>query len=178
MAPQNERLKKLKALAERGIGGEKENAAALLEKLCEKYQISQDEIESSDEIKLRWFRYTRGERFEKLLFQCMYKTLGKGHTKYTRRAAKGGRTSEIGVRCTIVQGIEIELDYSFYSDALESEIDRLFEMFIQKNEIFPSDVEESTGGKELTREDILLYRSIKKQTRVLQITGNIREKVS
>ena len=37
-------LKKLKALADRGEGGERENAAALLEKLMQKYGISEEEL--------------------------------------------------------------------------------------------------------------------------------------
>jgi len=55
-----ERLKKLKALAERGIGGEKENAGQLLEKLCIKYGISQDDIDSPEERTNHWFKYKRG----------------------------------------------------------------------------------------------------------------------
>ena len=34
------RLERVKALAERGVGGEKENAEALLKRLMEKYDIS------------------------------------------------------------------------------------------------------------------------------------------
>ncbi|MFA5378381.1 MAG: hypothetical protein WC455_21685 [Dehalococcoidia bacterium] len=161
------RLKKLKALAERGVGGEKENAKRLLENLCNKYQISPDQIESFDEKKMRWFRHQRGRRFKHLLCQCMYKTLGEGAKKYTH-----GKASEIGVECTAAQGMEIELDYAFYSDALEVEIERLVEMFIQKNDIFPPNCVVSSGNNGLTEEDISLYRGIKKHTRVLKISGN------
>jgi len=171
------RLKKLKVLAERGSPGEKENAATLLQKLCDKYQISPDQIESSDEIKLRWFRFKRGGRSEKLLLQCMFKTLGKGKTKYTR--GKGHhRVSEIGVECTASEGIEIDLDYSFYSVALEKEFDRLYNMFVQKNDIFPPNVEESTGESKLTRADIQMYEAITKQSRVLQIPRDTTEWIS
>ena len=39
------RLERVKALAERGVGGEKENAEALLKRLMAKYGISEDDIE-------------------------------------------------------------------------------------------------------------------------------------
>ena len=38
------RLERVKALAERGVGGEKENAEALLKRLMEKYEISDEDI--------------------------------------------------------------------------------------------------------------------------------------
>lgn len=38
------KVKKIKALAERGIGGEKEAARKLLAALCAKYGISEEEI--------------------------------------------------------------------------------------------------------------------------------------
>ena len=37
-------LKKIKALAERGVGGERENAEALLARLMEKYDVSEEEL--------------------------------------------------------------------------------------------------------------------------------------
>ena len=38
------RLERVKALAERGVGGEKENAEALLNRLMAKYGISEEDI--------------------------------------------------------------------------------------------------------------------------------------
>ena len=45
-----ELLKKLKALSDRGVSGEKENATKLLKKLMKKYGISEEEIQK-DEVK-------------------------------------------------------------------------------------------------------------------------------
>ena len=42
-------LKKLKALADRGIGGEKENAELLLKKYMKKYNISEKELNKDEE---------------------------------------------------------------------------------------------------------------------------------
>ena len=41
------RLERVKALAERGVGGEKENAEALLNRLMAKYGISEEDIEEA-----------------------------------------------------------------------------------------------------------------------------------
>lgn len=43
------RLERVKALAERGVGGEKENAEALLNRLMAKYSISEEDIEDTAE---------------------------------------------------------------------------------------------------------------------------------
>ncbi len=45
-----ELIKKIKALADRGVGGEKENAQKLLKELMQKYNINEEEI-SEDIIK-------------------------------------------------------------------------------------------------------------------------------
>lgn len=46
-----ELAKKIKALAEKGKGGERNAAKEKLERICEKYNISHDEISTSDESK-------------------------------------------------------------------------------------------------------------------------------
>ena len=50
MAEKTEILLKLKELSKKGINGEKENAAKLLEKLMKKYNISEEEL-NNEEIK-------------------------------------------------------------------------------------------------------------------------------
>lgn len=45
MTEQKERLKKLYALALRGVGGEKEQAQAILDKLLKKYAMTLDDLD-------------------------------------------------------------------------------------------------------------------------------------
>ena len=67
-------LNKLKALAERGIGGEKETAQRKLEELMRKYGI--EEADLSDE-KKEGFKFKYKNKFEKkLILQIAYKTFG------------------------------------------------------------------------------------------------------
>ena len=130
-----ERLKGVKALADRGADGERDNAAALLAALMEKHGITEADLEGG-EISTHWIRYkTIYER--KLLFQLSYMHLGSGHAfgcvgRYTGRQRK-----EVGVKCTPAQYIEIEADYQFYRKALEEELSVFYSAFIQKNELFP-----------------------------------------
>lgn len=52
-----EKLKKIKALADRGVGGEKETAMRMYEELKARYEIKDEEI-MLDTVSLHWLRYT------------------------------------------------------------------------------------------------------------------------
>lgn len=68
-----EKLKKIRELAERGVGGEKEQARKTYEKLLKKYEIADEEV--ADEVKIRWFRF-KTETEEKLLTHIFYAVTG------------------------------------------------------------------------------------------------------
>lgn len=67
MSSQTERLQKLYALAMRGVGGEKEQARALLEKLAKKYAISMEDLDE-EAVKEFIFEY-HGKEQERILKQ-------------------------------------------------------------------------------------------------------------
>ena len=129
------RIKKLKALVERGVGGEKENALAILERLCETHGISLDEIDE-DEVSWHEFKYSGSNYNKRLLYQCIYKTMGHSSEYKTYRV--GSKNSKcVGIDCTVAQSIEIALDYEFYKDLFEKELDDIFSAFVNANNIFP-----------------------------------------
>ena len=154
-------LKKLecvKALAERGVAGEKAAAEALLASLMSKYGITEAEIEDA-EIRTYWIRY-KTEYERKLIFQLAYMHLGSGHSfgcvgKYSGRSRK-----EVGVECTPAQYIEIEADFQFYREALAEEMGVFYSAFIQKNELFPPP--ELAGHVESDDPDVVDYDKIAK----------------
>lgn len=80
-----QRIKKLQALAERGVGGEKTTAQKKLAKL-----LKDNGINSLDELQKEEYKYTifsyNGKHEIKLLRQCMYKVMG----------AKSDRTAYAG----------------------------------------------------------------------------------
>lgn len=130
-----ERLKGVKALADHGADGERDNAASLLAALMEKYGITETDLESA-EISIHWIRYkTIYER--KLLFQLAYMHLGSGHAFGCVGRHTGRQRKEVGIECTPAQYIEIEADYQFYRRALEEELGIFYSAFIQKNKLFP-----------------------------------------
>ena len=86
-----EKLGKVKALADRGEGGEKESAERTLAVLMKRYGITEEDLEDT-KATIHWIRYkTDWER--RLLGQLAYMHLGTGHSfgcvgQYTGRSRK------------------------------------------------------------------------------------------
>lgn len=130
-----QKVKKIQALAERGDRGEKESAAALLERLMKQHGITETELEE-DRREIAWFRFkTPLER--RLLNQIIYAVTGRIASgcvgKYTNRTRK-----KLGIECTAAERLEIEFSFEFYNAALEKELDRFYSAFLNKNHIFPA----------------------------------------
>ena len=66
------KLKKIKALAERGVGGEKETAMRMYEDLKARYELEDEEI-MLDAVTLHWFGYA-DELEERVLRWIFYKS--------------------------------------------------------------------------------------------------------
>lgn len=129
------RLEHVKALAERGVGGEKENAEALLNRLMVKHGISEEDIE--DTVERDYFIRYHNFWERKLIVQIAYKHLGSGHCCGTVGTQSGRPHKKICVTCTPAQYIEIEADFEFYKAAWEEELAIFYSAFISKNDIFP-----------------------------------------
>lgn len=56
-----QKLKQIKSLADRGVGGEKENASLLFKKLCEKYKISEEDFNNEREF---WLNFGKEGEFK------------------------------------------------------------------------------------------------------------------
>lgn len=130
-----EKLGKVKALADRGEGGEKESAERTLATLMKRYGVTEEDLEDT-KATIHWIRYkTEWER--RLLRQLAYMHLGAGNSfrcvgRYTKRPRK-----EVGIECTTAQYIEIEADFSFYYAAMKEEMELFYDAFLQKNNLFP-----------------------------------------
>lgn len=121
MTDQKERLKKLYALALRGVGGEKVQAQAILEKLLKKYAISLEELDEQavNEYHLEYY----GKEQEKLLKQTIYKVTDDSSSFFNLCYTASGRKCKttLGVRCTAAQKVEIEFLFDFYKRVWEKE---------------------------------------------------------
>ena len=128
-----ELLKKLKALAERGVGGEREGAERKLRQLMKKYGVEQMEIDEEQENRYE-IKYS-GRYEERLLSQIVFRVRNDTEGQYRRMEGKGSRSVLI-VKCTEAQKIQICIEFDFYRELLKEEQELLFEAFIQKHRIF------------------------------------------
>lgn len=133
------RIQKLRALADRGEGGEKETAQKKLAKLLSDNNLTEADLDS-DATTYYLIKYN-GKYEKRLLLQCIYKIMGAEraiiyHSKGTR--------NKVGIYCTSAEKLEIDLDFEFYMSLLDDEIENLITGFIQKQELFPDDAPTET----------------------------------
>ena len=163
-----QRIKKLQALAERGVGGEKETAKRKLEKM-----LNENGIYSLEELTEEKYEYTlfsyRGVHEIKLLKQCIYKVLTAAGDRTFYRTR--GTRQKIGVYCTKAQKLEIELEFEFYRNLFYEELETFMEAFIQAQEIFPPDAPKGNLDRrnEKAMKMVLMASGIDKRTRAEMI---------
>ena len=96
------KLLKIKALAERGEGGEKEAAIKMYHKLLKKYDIDEKALQK-DKLSKHWFTYETDIE-ENLLVQIFY--MVTGDPEYFRRTSRT-RGTQCGCICTDFEKTEI-----------------------------------------------------------------------
>ncbi len=153
--------KKLKALAEQGVGGEKENATAILKSLMEKHGITLDSI-TEDVKKRRWFIVKTTQL--KLIKQVVGSVIGGDFSYYVKQNIK----TDIAFNLTDAEFIEIEAKFGFYWKKYEEDLRLFYSAFIQTNGLYakPSkDDDKSYTRKAITEEDLRILemaRGLKK----------------
>lgn len=163
-----ERIKKLQALAERGVGGEKDTAEKMLQKMLEKNGIQSLDDLQDDNYEYVLFPYN-GKYEKKLLKQCIYKVLTAAgdrtyyHTKGTRQ--------KLGIYCTKAQKVEIHMEFEFYRKAFYEEMDIFIAAFINAQKIFPPDapVDRSAKLSQTDRKILHMASGIEKRTRIAML---------
>lgn len=148
-----EKLKKIKALAERGVGGERETALRMYEELKARYEIEDEEI-MLDTVTLHWFGY-RTELEEDLLTQIFYMVTGS--PAYHHYTGKYGRRKKRGCDCTEIEAAEITLLFNFYREELKRELEAFLIAFKNGNNLYPDKTarcyKENNRKRELTDEE-------------------------
>ncbi len=121
------RLKKLLALAERGVGGEKENAQRMLDKLLELEGLTLDDI--CEDVKTDvWFRYKPGPHNKQLLIQTLRSVIGSKRVIWTSKY----KQRQIGCECTEYERLQIEMAHTQDDNRIEAlELERRT-VFIKK----------------------------------------------
>lgn len=128
------KLLKIKALAERGEGGEKEAAIKMYHKLLKKYDIDEKALQK-DKLSKHWFTYETDIE-ENLLVQIFY--MVTGDPEYFRRTSRT-RGTQCGCICTDFEKTEIRFYFEFYKDALNQELEAFLMAFKLKNHLFPDE---------------------------------------
>ncbi len=180
MSNKAELLQKIKALADRGVDGERESAQALLSRLMKQYGISEAELEE-EQRETAWFRYSQ-ETERRLLNQIIYMVTGKSGFgcvgAYTRRKRK-----EMGTHCTAAERLEIEANYEFFKAAMKAELEVFYTAFSSKNHLFPSpdkcptkDIEDlTTEEREKVLKAGLMMEGMERHTLRKALTAGVEE---
>lgn len=129
------KLKKIKALAERGVGGEKETAMRMYEDLKARYELEDEEI-MLDAVTLHWFGYA-DELEERVLRWIFYKVTGDA--SYHIYTGKYSRRKKRGCDCTEIEAAEITLLYNFYKEELKRELEAFLVAFRCGNDLYPDE---------------------------------------
>lgn len=147
-------LHKLKALAEKGVGGEKNNARKKLEALMQKNGITEDELDEETLIECV-FDYS-SVRERRLLGQIAYKVLDSKRNIYTFSdyVGNGRRKRRFGCKATLAQKIEIEFLFDFYKRLYKREEEFFFDTFIQKHELYGR-LEDGEQPERLNKQDAI-----------------------
>lgn len=153
------KLKKLLALAEGGVGGEAHNARILLEKLCDEYGISLEELLDTE--KKSWYRFEIGARkiFKSLFVQCYCYVTGKHSVEYRRRDK-----ATIAVELTAYEFAELRSMFFWHKENFKRDIDNIMEtLFISycsKYNLHSQTKDEGEGEcKSLTPEEFAKIRA-------------------
>jgi hypothetical protein len=128
-----DRVAKLLALAERGVGGEAENARVALDAVLQRNGMVLEDI--MDERRTRDGFAWKGEFEKKLLTQIMVTVCGVGVTLFTRKDLHNTLLADV----TKGEGVEIELLFSAHRKQLKKEMELLFTAYVHKQQLFPRD---------------------------------------
>ncbi len=134
-----ERLGKLKALADFGVAGERENAKALLERIAGRYGIDLDELQSEEETDYM-VEFKKGWRL-KLIAQIVamerveqYGDKNADHC-WLFSKKRGGKLVYYFVRCTAAEWTEIRAKFDILARDYEKQLEVFFTAFLSANEL-------------------------------------------
>ncbi len=134
-------IRKLKALSERGVGGEKYNAQKALEKFLLKNNLTLDDLETID-IKEHEFKKCSA-RHRIIFFGIVLSTI-PGLKTY--RASK----SFYWIMCTEAQSTEVKMKFDFYKRVFNQQLETFTVAFCHKNDL----TNKVDSVKEMTEKEI------------------------
>lgn len=154
-------IKKLQALAEQGVGGERETARKKMAALMAKYGVTEADL-TDEKISDHEITYS-GKHEKRLLYQIFYRI---NHERSVYRYSHGhGRNTILIFRATEAEAVQARVEFEFYKSLWAEEVDFLFQCFVQKHRIFRTDPDAPVG-----------YANEEESTRMLHMMLGMRNK--
>lgn len=157
-----ELAKKLKALADRGLGGEATTAKRILDNYLKKHNLTILDIEGEKKT-LEVFR--TNNKYKKLFLQVASTVIG---IRIDRRYVKRKNPNHLLLEVTKAEKIEINIKYEFYKKHFDMQYDIFFRAFIVKNQLFAFDGEKTDIGS-------LDEEERKKAFKILEMARNLEK---
>lgn len=139
------RLLKVLRLAQQGVGGERENAEALLEKLLRKHSMTMADLESVEAGESRVWLSAADAEERMVLSQLAIRLFGTKRKLWTQQG-----NCHLGVDLSPAEKTAIEIAWEVYSEAFAEARHALVLGFCFKHELYASD---ENGGSEMSDEE-------------------------
>ena len=146
-----ELILKLKALAERGEGGERDNAEVLLKRLMDKYDIAETDLDADAK---EYYEFEIDEWTKQLLIQVASTVIGSDFHIYKQ---KDKEDTSVVLHLTTSQYLELQAKYDFYLQAFKQEFDIFRRAFVASNSLYDSNSAE-IADNEFTQEDLKVMK--------------------
>ena len=148
-----EKIRKIKALIDKGTPGEQIAAKNLLNKILQRYDLFLDEI-LEEEKSEREFSFPRDRYERRIFFQCLGIALETSDIRYRINKTE----SRVKVDMTRVQYLDFLETYNWYLRAFRKRVKKSMDIFtsafIQKNNLFPPRNGEDEVKSSLTPEEL------------------------
>lgn len=176
-----ELIKKLKALADKGVGGEAENAQQMLEKMLLKHNLTIEDIVG--EQKNDYYFKASGIK-AKLLTQIIKRVNYdlKIYDIPSNVVKKYSLSGNVMTTCTVAEFIEIEQMFYIYDNLYKRESEIFYKAFLTANDLLarpPKDEQKTT--KDLSKDELEEWKrtqemasKIKKESIRKQIQGETK----
>jgi len=155
-----ELAKKLKALADQGIEGEKENAIDKLDRLMKTHGITLEQIEG-EKMSHECIEHKANNKY--LAYQCVFKVLGTNVSIWGHRYKR----TAFFVECTKAEYIEIITNLEHYWELYQKESKLFFKAFILRNKIH--------GELNVVSGDSITAEEYEDHMRVMKMQESIKE---
>lgn len=151
-----EKLRKLLELTRQGVGGEKDNAQSVLDKLLRKHGLVLEDLDPEC-APVEPYEFSFKDEVERdLLHQVIYSVLQVSSVFIREQHAN---SKKVCIKVTKAQKLEIDLAFGLYREAFKKEQQRLFLAFIHKNRLCgpgldKDDAEKAPKSSTLSKEDV------------------------